>query len=76
MKTSNFILQHTIDLPTTKPHQYPNYVVKDYRPSIQQLNSPKFYEAIPTDYSSTKKRHITPNSYSSHNHAQQELVSL
>ena len=73
---NNLMLQHTINLPTTKPQQYSNYVVKDYRPSIQQLNSPKFYDAIPTDYSSTKKRHITPNSYSSHNHAQQELVSI
>ena len=66
-------MQNNINLSKAKPHQHTNYVVKDYRPSIEQLNSPQFYEAIPTDYSNTKKRHVATNSFAKYDN--QDLVS-
>ena len=36
--------------------------MKDYRPAIESLRSPQFYDAIPT--TGGKKRHIAPDTFS------------
>ena len=70
------MLQDNVDRPDVKSRQFPNYVVKDYRPSILTIDSPQFYEAIPTDYSNTKKRHVSAGSFSNYNQDHQDLVNL
>ena len=70
------MLQDNVDPSSVKSHQFPSYVAKDYRPSILTLDSPQFYEAIPTDYSTTKKRHVTSNAFSNYNQDHQESVNI
>ena len=39
------------------------------------MNSPEFYEAIPTDYTNTRKRHVASNSFSNYDYGHQDLVN-
>ena len=60
-----FYFQKGDILPPITTSEYTEYIGSDYRPSIKSLNSPKFYESIPTPtVSKTRKRHIQTSTYS------------